>query len=125
MPYINYDDVRINMCVVFESYLYFELFELCTSVKVFYELTPSVCIFSVTFKREEFVWVERFYKHLQKSFQDLDIKGWDDFEQLYDYGVEAYITYSLFCTRNQLLGFKFFRYKKGIYFCDILKDTYS
>ena len=97
---------------MFESYLYFGLFVLCTGVKAMYELTPSVCLFSVTFKLEEFVWVERFYDHLRKCFEELSSEGWSDFKQVYDYDIDFYVTYCLVCSRSEPLTIKFFRDKK-------------
>ena len=73
----------------------------------------------MTFRRQEFVWVEKFYKHLKKSFKELNIQDSNDFMQFYDYDIQAYVTYSLICTRNKLISLKFFRDKKNIYFCDI------
>ena len=93
MKYINYEDIRVKIRLVFQSYLFFALFEVYTGVKALYEFTTSVCIFSVTFKREELVFVEKFYEHLNQSFRDMEIAGWSQFQQLYDYDVEAYVTY--------------------------------
>ena len=119
---LNKFEVRTKIHLVFESWFYFGLFELVTGVKTLYELTPSVCVFSVTFKREEFVWVERSYEHLKKSFEELNLEGWSDFQQIYDYDVENYVTYSLVCTRNEPLSLTFFRDKKNTYFEEFLKE---
>ena len=81
-------------------------------VKAQYELTPSICVFSVTFKTEEFLWVERFYDHLKKCFKELKVEGWDDFTQYYDYDVESYVSYSLICCRSKPISLKSFRDKK-------------
>ena len=62
---VNNFSVRTKIRLVYESYLYFSMFEFLTGIKTKYELTSSVCLFSVTFKREEFTWVENFYHHLK------------------------------------------------------------
>ena len=72
---MNNYNIRSKICFIFESYLYFGLFELVRGVKAQYELTPSVCVFSVTFKTEEFVWVIKFYYHLEKCFEELQVEG--------------------------------------------------
>ena len=112
---LNNSELRRKIRLVFQSYLYFGLFELETGVKAAYDLTPSVWVFSVTFRREEFVWVGKFYEHLKKCFEESNIQDWNGFMQFYDY---AYVTYSLVCTRNKPISLKFFRDKKNIYFCD-------
>ena len=122
MKYINFSDLRIKIKMEFESYFLFSLFELndC-GVKAGYELMPSRCTFSVNFKKEYFVWVEKFFEHLTKSFEEMEIKGWSDFKQLDDYDVENYVTYTLFCKKTKMIDSKYFSDKKDVYFCDIFK----
>ena len=45
MKFMNNYEQRTKIRLIFESYLYFGLFELLTSVKAMYELTPSVRLF--------------------------------------------------------------------------------
>ena len=73
----------------------------------------------MTFKTKEFVWVERFYKHLVKCFDEMQLKGCYKYWQHYDYGVNTFVTYSLIFTRNHPISFKYFRGKKNFYFCEI------
>ena len=116
---LNNSEFRRKIRLVLQSYLYFGLFELETGVKAPHDLTPSVCVSSVTFRREEFVWIGKFYEHLKKCFQESNIQDWNGFMQFYGYDVNAYVTYSLVYTRNKPISLKFFSHRKNIYFCDI------
>ena len=111
MTKVHYEDLRRKIGLVFDSYLYISMTELAESgVKVDYKLEPSFCRFTAIFKNEYFVWVEKFYEHLD---------GWGDFEQRYSYEAENYVTFDLVSKKNQPLP-KYFFDKKEVYFIDIL-----
>ena len=119
---VNNFSVRTKVRLVYESYLYFSMFELLTGVKAKYKLTSSVCLFPVTFKREKFVSVENFYNHLKKSFDELKLEAWGDFKELYDYNVDGYVTYAVFCTRKKPITLKYFRDTINTYFREMLEE---
>ena len=84
MKYTNYSYLKGNIKLVFESYFWLSIFELGDAgAMVGYELQPSFCKFTVIFKKDYFVWVEKFYEHLKNCFRSLQIVGWDDFQQKY------------------------------------------
>ena len=71
------------------------------------------------FHREEFVYVEKFYKHLMKYFKEFELEdNWSDFVQNYEYDVENYCTYNLISVCHKLLEGEYFNEKRTIYFCN-------
>ena len=88
---------------------------------VAYELQPSFCKFTVIFKKDYFVWVEKFYEHLKKRFRDIRIVGWDNLQQEYSCEAENYVTFDLICKKKEPLS-KYFRDKKEIYFADVTNN---
>ena len=122
MKCTNYALLRGNIQLVFQSYLWFSIFELRdASAMVAYELQLSFCKFSVIFKKEYFVWVEKFYELFKNCFRDLRIVGWDNFQQEYSYEAENYVTFDLICKKKEPLS-KYFRDKREIYFADVINN---
>ena len=50
----------------------------------------------------------------------MNVQGWSDFEQFYDYEVQGYVTYTLVCTKDHPMSLKFFRDKINKYYSDIV-----
>ena len=88
--------LRENILSVFEKYVHFSILELGDAgIMCEYELRKSYCKFTVVFKREYFVWIEKFYEHLKESFRELQMMEWSDFEQEYLYDVPGFVTFNL------------------------------
>ena len=105
---MSYLILRQNILSVFLDYVHFTILELTDSATmVGYELTRSYCKFTVVFKRQYFVWVEKLYENLKESFQNLQIDGWGDFEQEYFYKVPDYVTFNLISRKDIPLARKF------------------
>ena len=62
----------------------------------------------VTFKKEEFVFVEKFYEHLMNAFIEKKINNeWVDFMQSYDYeNKNSLRTYGLYSMSLSPIGIK-------------------
>ena len=90
-------DIRTKFRLVFESYFDFAKEELTTGVCGLDSLNQSHCQFSVTFHREEFLWIEKFCSHLEECLLQMQTKdNWTDFIQSYDYNEKIHLcTYHL------------------------------
>ena len=91
-----YSILRQNILTVFLNYVRFSILELGeAAIMSKYNLNESCCKFTIVFKQEYFVLIERFYEKLSESFKELQIIGWSDFEQEYLYEVSGFVTLNL------------------------------
>ena len=114
--------LKLNMKLIFEGYTLFSFGELGdASEMVAYELQPTFCKFSIIFKKDYFVFLERFYEYLKNSFQFMQIVGWNDFRQEYSYETENHVTFDLICKKKEPLA-KYFCDKRDCYYADLFSN---